>query len=264
MQIAEHYTDTGGATDQVFGMLTLLGYRFAPRQRDLKDRKLYAFRGQAVPEALNSMVGGAVDSDHLATHWDEALRLAVSVGSGHASASGMLRRLSAYPRQNGLAVALHEVGRIERTLFTLDWIRDPVLRRRANTGLNKGEARNALAHAIFFHRLGELRDRSFENQIYRASGLNLLVAAVILWNTRYLQSAFDTLGQPGTAPAPALLRHVAPLGWEHISLTGDYIWAEDVQPAPASSGRCVTNPRCWPLEFSPCSREPDDQSTFVS
>lgn len=39
--------------------------------------------------------------------------------------------------------------------------------------LNKGEARNALARAIFFHSLGELRDRTFENQFFRASGLNL-------------------------------------------------------------------------------------------
>ena len=25
-------------------------------------------------------------------------------------------------------------------------------------------------------------------------------------------------------PAPNLLRHVSPLGWEHIVLTGDYDW----------------------------------------
>jgi len=34
-----------------------------------------------------------------------------------------------------------------------------------------------------FNRLGELRDRSFEAQRHRASGLNLVVAAIILWNT---------------------------------------------------------------------------------
>lgn len=67
---------------------------------------MYAFRGQTVPDALGAMVGGTIDVDHLAAHWTEALRLDVSVGSGHASASGMLQRLSAYPRQNGLAVAL--------------------------------------------------------------------------------------------------------------------------------------------------------------
>src|ERR1700730_11253324 len=43
-------------------------------------------------------------------------------------------------------------------------------RRRSNAGLNKGEARNALARAVFFYRLGEIRDRTFENQRYRASG----------------------------------------------------------------------------------------------
>jgi len=31
----------------------------------------------------------------------------------------MLRRLGSYPRQNGLALALREIGRIERTLFIL-------------------------------------------------------------------------------------------------------------------------------------------------
>jgi TnpA family transposase len=49
----------------------------------------------------------------------------------------------------------------------------------------KGEARNALARAMFFNRLGELRDRTYENQRHRASGLNLVVAAIVLWNTGF-------------------------------------------------------------------------------
>ncbi len=51
---------------------------------------------------------------------------------------------------------------------------------------DKGEARNALARTVFFHRLSEIRDRTFESQRYMASGLNLAVAAIILWNTVYL------------------------------------------------------------------------------
>lgn len=74
----------------------------------------------------------------------------------------------------------------------LNWLRDLDLRRRTQTCLNKGEARNTLARAIFFCQLGKLRDRTFENQAYRASGLNLIVAAVILWNTRYLELAAAT------------------------------------------------------------------------
>jgi TnpA family transposase len=92
----------------------------------------------------------------------------------------ILRKLGAYPRQNSLALALRELGRVERTLFTLEWLQNPELRRRVQVGLNKGEAKNALARAVFFNRLGELRDRTFENQRYRASGLNLVVAAIVL------------------------------------------------------------------------------------
>ena len=51
----------------------------------------------------------------------------------------------------------------------LEWMKDPELRRRVQLGLNKGEARNALARAVFFNRQGDARDRSFENQRYRAS-----------------------------------------------------------------------------------------------
>jgi TnpA family transposase len=80
-----------------------------------------------------------------------------------------------------LALALRELDRIERTLFTLHWLQDPALRRRVQVGLNKGEARNALARAVFFNRLGEIRDRSFEKQRYRASGLNLVAEPADTW-----------------------------------------------------------------------------------
>ncbi|HAG1883057.1 TPA: Tn3 family transposase [Salmonella enterica] len=47
----------------------------------------------------------------------------------------MMKKLASYPKQNGLAKALREIGRIERTLFMLDWFRDPGLRRRVQARL---------------------------------------------------------------------------------------------------------------------------------
>jgi TnpA family transposase len=100
------------------------------------------------------MIGGTLNIKHVRAHWDEILRLATSIKQGTVTASLMLRKLGSYPRQNGLAVALRELGRIERTLFILDWLQSVELRRRVHAGLNKGEARNALARAVFFNRLG--------------------------------------------------------------------------------------------------------------
>ncbi len=98
------------------------------------------------------------------------------------------------------------------------------LRRRVHAGLNKGEARNALAGQCFSTASGEIRDRSFEQQRYRASGLNLVTAAVVLWNTVYLERAAHALRGNGHAVDDALLQYLSPLGWEHINLTGDYLW----------------------------------------
>jgi TnpA family transposase len=41
LQIEEHYTDTAGFTDHVFALCHLLGFRFAPRIRDLADKRLH-------------------------------------------------------------------------------------------------------------------------------------------------------------------------------------------------------------------------------
>jgi len=235
--INEHYTDTGGFSDHVFAMCRLLGFRFAPRIRDLKEKRLYVLPGMTVPPELALLAAGAINLRVISDHWFELLRLALSIKTGTVTASVILRKLAAYPRQNGLALALRELGKLERTFFTLQWLQDPELRRRSHVGLNKGEQQNALRRAVFFNRLGEIRDRSYENQRHRASGLNLLVAAIILWNTTYLQRAVDHLRIQGHHPASGDLAHLSPLGWEHINLTGDYRWD--------------TSPTLGPDEFRP-------------
>jgi TnpA family transposase len=226
LRIEEHYTDTAGFTDHVFAPMHLLGFRFAPRIRDLADKRLYIHGDMKRYPTLAGLIGGSIHVKHIRAHWDEILRLAASIQQGTVTASLMLRKLGSYPRQNGLAVALRELGRIERTLFTLDWLQNVELRRRVQIGLNKGEAKNALARAVFFNRLGELRDRSFENQRYRASGLNLVVAGLVLWNTVYLERSTAALREHGQTVDDKLLQHLSPLGWEHINLTGDYIWRQ--------------------------------------
>jgi hypothetical protein len=166
-----------------------------------------------------------------------------------------MRQLASYPRQNGVAAALRELGRLERTLFTLDWIEDPELRRETSRELNKGESRNSLARAVFIHRLGEIRDRTYENQQHRASGLNLLVTAIILWNTRYLDRAITALRAVEPVPEQ-LLAHLSPLGWEHVNLTGDYVGRKRMERRKTLtdtgySGRRPT-PTSWPPEFAFC------------
>jgi Tn3 transposase DDE domain len=144
----------------------------------------------------------------------------------------ILRELAAAGTGNVLSRALRALGEIKRTLFTLRWLSDPALHQRSHVSLNKGDVSNALRRAVFFHRQGEVRDRTFEDQSFRASGLNLITTASIHWNTVYLDRAVRQLRAQGATVPDNLLAHVAPLGWEHIGLTGDYVSTKANPAAP--------------------------------
>ena len=134
--------------------------------------------------------------------------------SGRIRPSQFLKALAARPRQNDLAFALREIGRIERTLFIIEWVLDIEMQRRANVGLNKGEVH----HALRIGRQGEIRDRSIEGQHFRIAGLNLLATIIIYWNTKQLGAAIERRRRDGIDCPATLLAHISPLRWAHILL----------------------------------------------
>jgi hypothetical protein len=82
--------------------------------------------------------------------------------------------------------------------------------------------REYLLHSKASRVIELLQERSARR--YRASGLNLIVAAIILWNTVYLEGAIDAWREHGIAIVDESLIHLSPIGWEHVNLTGDYPW----------------------------------------
>lgn len=58
--------------------------------------------------------------------------------------SQLLKKFAAYRRQHELALPQREIARIERTLFSIDWLLDAHIQCRAQVGLNKGETHHAL------------------------------------------------------------------------------------------------------------------------
>jgi len=156
--------------------------------------------------------------------WLDIIRLIASIITHRVVPSDILRQLASFPRQNELAIALCEIGRIERTIFILTWISSVSMQRRAQIGLNKGEAHHALKRALNFNRSGEITDRTSENQHLRMMHLNLLAAIIIYWNTKHLGRIIYDMKQQGIHMLPEKLAHLSPLGWEHIILTGFYKW----------------------------------------
>ena len=223
-KIKEQYADTGGFTDHVFAVTSLLAFRFIPRIRDLPSKRLYLFDPTAAPKELRGLIGGKISAGLIVQNWPDILRAVATMAAGIMPPSQLLKKFAAYPRQHELALALREIGRIERTLFIIDWLLDADMQRRAQVGLNKGEAHHALKNALRIGRQGEIRDRTPEGQHYRMAGLNLLAAIIIYWNTKHLGQAVAARKHAGFGGPPELLAHISPLGWAHILLTGEYRW----------------------------------------
>jgi hypothetical protein len=51
-----------------------------------------------------------------------------------------------------------------------------------------------------------------------------VTTAIVLGNTVYLARATNALRGHGQPIDDGLLQYLSPLGWEHINLTGDYLW----------------------------------------
>ncbi|MFX7556109.1 Tn3 family transposase, partial [Acinetobacter baumannii] len=78
----EHYTDTGGATDHVFALCHLLGFRFVPRLRDIADRKLGSIAAPSTYKGIESLMGRTIKTAAIEADWDDIVRIVASIKEG--------------------------------------------------------------------------------------------------------------------------------------------------------------------------------------
>lgn len=149
------------------------------------------------------------------------LRIAGSLKLGTIQASELIRTLLKSERPSSLAKAIIEAGRINKTLYLLNYIDDIYYRRRILTQLNRGEGRHSVARFICHDQRGEIRKRYRDGQEDQLGALGLVTNAVVLWNTIYMQSALDYLKQPSTDIREDETR-LSPLLHGHINVLGHY------------------------------------------
>ena len=224
LSLVEHTTDTAGYTEMVFALFDLLGMQFAPRLRDIGDQQLYRISREQKVRHLAPRFKGIIKQDLILRHWEDFLRLAGSLKLGWVTASLFISKLQAYPRQNILARALQEYGRLVKTLFILRYLESQDYRRRINAQLNKGESLHALRDFLFVADKGVIRRKQEEAQTNQAMCLNLITNAVVVWNTVYMQAVLDRLGREGLPVEEDDLAHLSPARFEHVNPYGKYFF----------------------------------------
>lgn len=225
----EIMTDTTGTSDLVFGLFWLLGYQFSPRLADAGEAVFWRIDKDADYGALNELARGVAQTRRIEQHWDDMLRMAGSLKLGTIQASELIRSLLKSERPSSLAQAIIEVGRINKTLYLLNYIDDEEYRRRILTQLNRGEGRHSLARAICHGQRGEIRKRYREGQEDQLGALGLVTNAVVLWNTIYMQAALEHLRQQSMAIRENDEVRLSPLVHGHINVLGHYSFILDQQ-----------------------------------
>jgi TnpA family transposase len=218
----EIMTDTAGTSHMVFGLFWLLGYQFSPRLADAGEAVFWRIDKDADYGELNDLVRGSINTRRIEQHWDDMLRIAGSLKLGTLQASELIRSLLRSDRPSSLAQAIIEAGRINKTLYLLNYIDDEDYRRRILAQLNRGEGRHAVARVICHGQRGEIRKRYREGQEDQLGALGLVTNAVVLWNTLYMQAALDHLRQQLQAVSQEDEERLSPLAIGHVNVLGHY------------------------------------------
>jgi TnpA family transposase len=218
----EIMTDTAGASEMVFGLFWLLGYQFSPRLVDAGEAVFWRIDRDSDYGPLDDISRGIAKAGAIEDNWNDMLRMAGSLKLGTVRASELMKTLLKSDRPSGLAKAIKEAGRINKTLYLLNYIDSQEYRRRILTQLNRGESRHNVARAICYGQRGEIRKRYKEGQENQLGALGLVTNAVILWNSIYMQKSVESLETKSIKIQEADLERLSPLLFKHINMLGHY------------------------------------------
>ncbi|MGD9324164.1 MAG: Tn3 family transposase, partial [Desulfobacterales bacterium] len=118
LEIGEHTVDTAGQTEKIFGVFDISGLLFSPRLKDIGVQSLYRFRSTSMREYKNlkNRFKGIINEKRIVEMWDDLLRMEASFRFGWVTASLVLQKIEALPKNNELARAIQEYGRIPKTI----------------------------------------------------------------------------------------------------------------------------------------------------
>jgi TnpA family transposase len=240
-----------------FGLYKMLGFRFAPRFRDLADQRFWR-ADMAVPDGqepagdygpLEAIAHNRVNLKRIETHWPDMLRVAGSLITNQVRAYDLLRMFGREGHPTPLGAAFAEYGRIDKTMHLLALVdpMDDTYRRLMNRQLTVQESRHRLARAICHGGRGQIRQAYRDGQEDQLASLGLVLNAVVLWNTRYLDAAVAQLRAEGHDLKDEDVARLSPLKDRHINFLGRYQF-NFAASGPGEGLRPVRDPKAIELD----------------
>jgi TnpA family transposase len=231
VQPTEIHADTQGQSLPVFGLAYLLGFELLPRIRNWQDLVLYRPDRDTRYLHIDSLFGAdAVDWRLIETHWDDLMRVALSIRAGKVSSATLLRRLGNESRKNRIYRALREVGRAVRSVVLLRYLSEPELREGITAITNRVEAFHGFAKWLSFGHDGILAGNDPDHHEKIVKFNELLANCAIYSTTLDITAAANDLIATGRDVDPEDLATITPYITSKIRRFGD--WKLDLTPPP--------------------------------
>ncbi|UXI66041.1 Tn3 family transposase [Tahibacter amnicola] len=212
--------DTHAQNYVAFGLAPFLGAKLMPRIRRFKELNLYKPSSGKRYKHIEPLFLRAINWSLIERHYRDILRFAVSIKLGRISPSTILRRFNNKSRRNKVHDAMHEVGAVYRTIFLLEYIEDPQLRKTISAATNKSEAFNQFIKWAFFANEG-LIDESIRHEQQKLIRYNHIVANMLMYhNVQEMQRVLVELRDEGWEITPEMVAALGPYRTGHINRFG--------------------------------------------
>ena len=233
------HADTQGQSSPVFALAHLLGIKLMPRIRNWKDCNFYRANADDKYQYLEPLFRDVINWELIKTHWQDLMRVVLSIRAGKLMPSTILRKLGTYSRKNRLYQAFRELGRVVRTMFLLQYISDMGLRRQITACTNIVESYNGFSKWLFFGKDGLITDNDPLEQEKRLKYLDLVANSIILQNAFDISSIIRSLSAEGYVIKPQTLATLSPYLTGHLKRYGDYIVDFDNLPQPLETAMVI-------------------------
>lgn len=160
------------------------------------------------------------------------MQVVLSVRAGKISSATLLRKLGHESRKNHLYQAFRELGRVVRTVFLLQYLSDPEMRKRITEMTNKVESYNGFSGWLFFGGEGIIAENDPEEQEKVIKYNDLVANAVIFQNVVDVSRVLGELKDEGYPVKREDVAALSPYLTQHIKRFGDYFIDLSEPPPP--------------------------------
>jgi TnpA family transposase len=217
--------DMAGTNQVNFALLETFGRTWAPRYTNLnkKESTLLGFREiNEYPEEMLIKPAKKVNEELILKEEANLKRIFASMALKKTTQSTIVRKLSSYAKRNRTKKALWELDHIYMSLYLLEYIDNPSLRRNVQRALNRGESYHQLQRAITLPNGGRFKGSSEKEIAIENDCTRLIGNAIIFFNTMMLSMLLQKAKKEGNEKLYKTITRLSPVAWRHINLYGNY------------------------------------------